>query len=174
VLGRDYPHLVATLTVASMGSPTPASQCEQMLIRVKREIREYGYARYLRRHADNDTTAFSPEFYRTHPEVPAQLGAALERGTPREAIYLRHVEARASYELGEWLEHLGIPILVAVGGEDHVARGSGTPVRIAHELASRVPSGRMRVFQRHMMPWETTEEFVGEVWRLAVEHDPSI
>lgn len=172
VLAREFPDLPLSLTVAAMGQPTPAERRAAALRHVEEEIARHGYRCYVRAHVDNDTTAFSPEFYRAHPEVAAALGEALERGVPSAELYLRHAEARASYALGDWVERLRVPTLVAVGAEDHVARGPSTPLHAARDLAARLPGARLRLFERarHLMPWESTEALAAELRAFTAEH----
>lgn len=172
VLARDAPDLPLTLTVVGTGAPSPASARDLVVRRAQEEIAAEGYERYIRSHADNGVTAFSPGFYRGNPTVPAALAEALWVGHAREDVFLKHVAARASYDFGGWVEKLRVPTLIAVGAEDTVARGPSTPLVLAHELAKRVGGATLRVFPmaRHMMPWECPEEFAAALRSFALSH----
>lgn len=126
----------------------------------------------MRGHADNGTTAFSPAFYRDDRDVALALGEALWRGQPREEVFARHASARASYELGSWVEELRVPAMIAVGGDDNAARGASTPLHAAHRLADRVPNATLQLFPgaRHMLPWEVPAELTAALRSFVAKH----
>jgi pimeloyl-ACP methyl ester carboxylesterase len=126
----------------------------------------------VRGHADNGTTAFSPAFYRDDRDVALALGEALWRGQPREEVFARHASARASYELGSWVEELRVPAMIAVGGDDNAARGASTPLHAAHRLADRVPNATLQLFPgaRHMLPWEVPAELTAALRSFVAKH----
>jgi pimeloyl-ACP methyl ester carboxylesterase len=160
VLARDFPDLVASVAAVAAGGPTRPERAEALLERVRAAIAAEGYAHYMRSHASSGH-AFSPTFAAARPDVVRGLGEALWDGHASEDVFLRHAAARASYDFGDWLEALRTPVLVAVGAEDHAARGESTPVAMAHELARRLPNARLALIPEagHMMLWEGTEAF---------------
>lgn len=172
-LARDFPELPITVTAAATSTGSPASRREQLVQRTNDEIVELGYERYLSHHADNGDTAFSPGFYESNRDVAAALGQSLCIGRASEEVLLRHAEARATYELGDWVEKLQAPTLVVVGGDDNVTRGTSTPLLAAHDLAKRLPNARLKVFPgaRHMVLWEVPAEFTAVLRAFVAEHD---
>ena len=176
VLARDFPDLIASVTAVATGGPTRPDRAGALLERVRAAIGAEGYAHYMRSHASSGH-AFSPAFAAARPDVVRGLGEALWEGHASEDVFLQHAAARASYDFGAWLEALRTPVLVAVGAEDHAARGESTPVAMAQELARRLPKARLAAIPEagHMMLWEGTEpfgaalrEFVAAVERGAV------
>ena len=165
VLARDFPDLVSTVAIAAPSWPSDPSKLDAMRSRIQREIASHGYEGYHRSHVDNDTTAFSPEFYRANREVASALGAALWQGHATEQVFMRHAAARASYDFGPWIERLSVPVLVTAGADDGVLRGSGTPVQNARLLAERLPNASLRLYPdaRHMLPWQSTVDLVTDL-----------
>ena len=58
-----------------------------------------------------------------------------------------------------------------VGAEDNVARGTGTPVTAAQDLAAKLPNSRLVEIPgvRHMLFWERPEVVWPEVERFLKE-----
>jgi pimeloyl-ACP methyl ester carboxylesterase len=169
VLARDAPELVASATVVAAGGPTPVDRLDQLVRRVREAIAAEGYERYMRSHALN-AEAFSPEFAAAHPDVVGGLAAALWQGHASQEVFLRHAAARTTYDFGDWIKQLQTPLLVAVGAEDHAARGESTPVDMAQQLAKRLPNARLWLAPqaRHMLPWECAEALAEQMRALAL------
>jgi pimeloyl-ACP methyl ester carboxylesterase len=165
VMARDFPHLVASATVAGAGGRNAPEDLETQQQRVRDAITRHGYEGYHRSHAAESPMAFSPEFAEENVALREALGDALWQGHGTQETFMNHVAARSTFDQGDWMERLQTPVLVAVGGEDRAYRGSSTPVDVAHELTQRLPNARLRVFPkaRHFMLWETTEQFAAEL-----------
>ena len=83
------PDLVGTLTIAAAGAGarTLAGGPRSLSPDTAREIRDLGFERYIRNYIQNDTMAFTPKFYRDHPEVVAASPMRFGRDKARRKCF---------------------------------------------------------------------------------------
>ena len=155
------PDLVATLTMAGAG---PGEKSGQSGFRglskdADQEIREMGFEKFIRSHADNDTMAFSSGFYREHREIVEALAQALweRQGSPEH--YHHHQEARRTWDTLANASRVRVPTLLLVGSEDTVARGDSTPLATTRRLAELIPGSELALVPgvKHMTFWDGTQ-----------------
>jgi len=164
-MALERPDLISTLTMAATGPGHKSVGGSQRAgTDVEHEIREMGFERFIRSHADNDTSAFSASFYREHPEVVAALAEALWERQSGPEYYCYHHEARRTWDTLENASRLRVPTLIMVGSADDVSRGNSTPLATAHRLAQLVPNSEFALVPgvKHMVFWDGT----GAVSRL--------
>jgi pimeloyl-ACP methyl ester carboxylesterase len=139
------PELVATLTMAGAGPGEKSGQggFRGLTKDADQEIREMGFEKFIRSHADNDTMAFSSSFYREHRQVVVALAQALweQQGSPEH--YHHHQEARRTWDTLANASRVRAPTLLLVGSEDTVARGDSTPLATAWRLAELIPGSEL-------------------------------
>lgn len=150
----ERPALVATLTMAAAGpgrKPGSAPRADDL----EAEIRRAGFERYIRSHAESEE-AFSPDFRRERAEVVRALADALWRGQTDIQSFLRHHQARATWDALAAAPRVGVPTLILVGGDDRVPRGDSTPLATARRLAELTPGSELAVIPgvRHMTFWD--------------------
>ncbi|MBI2358074.1 MAG: alpha/beta fold hydrolase, partial [Deltaproteobacteria bacterium] len=156
-----HPEIVATLTMAGAGPGEKSGRGGFRGINkdAEEEIREIGFERFIRSHADNDTMAFSSGFYREHREVVLALAKALweHQGSPEHYHY--HQEARRTWDTLANASRVRVPTLVLVGSEDTVARGDSTPLATARRLAELIPGAELALVPgvKHMTFWDGTQ-----------------
>jgi 3-oxoadipate enol-lactonase len=154
-MALERPALLATLTMAAAGpGRRPGSGAKTG--EVEAEIRRLGFERYIRSHADNDRGAFSGDFYRAHPEIARALAQALWEAQSGIENFLRHHEARATWDALAAAPRVAVPTLILVGGQDEVARGDRTPLATARRLAELIPGAELAVIPgvKHMTFWD--------------------
>jgi 3-oxoadipate enol-lactonase len=162
---RRAPERVRSLVLAAAGAGTPATEPRQVPAGLLHELREQGYRGYIRGHALNDDFAFHPDNFRAHPERAEALADAMWEHAGPEEQFLKHALARQGYNTTEGIEQVTTPTLVICGDEDNVARGTSTPVGVAHALAAGLPNARLFLVPRtrHMLFWESPEACWGAV-----------
>jgi pimeloyl-ACP methyl ester carboxylesterase len=156
----ERPGLVATLTIAASGpgkktlSGTPRS----MSPGTEREIREMGFERYIRGYVENDTMAFSPDFYRQHGDVVMALADAVWSGQSTVETFRRHEDARLTWDILAKAPEVRVPCLVLCGADDSVSRRGSTPVETARRLAEVTPRSELCLIPtvKHMTFWDGT------------------
>jgi 3-oxoadipate enol-lactonase len=157
-LAIERPDLVASLTIAATGpgsrrlDGTPRDVAPEAL----NEIRKVGFEKYIRGHIDNDTMAYTPEFYRNHRDIAAALAAALWSGQSTVEQYRVHEQARLSWDTLEEAPKVKVPALVLCGADDGVERRGSTPVATARRLAPLIPGAELALVPntRHMTFWD--------------------
>lgn len=155
------PEIVATLTMAGAGPGEKSGQggFQGITRDADQEIREMGFEKFIRSHADNDTMGFSSGFYREHREVVEALAQALweQQGSAEHFHY--HQEARRTWDALANAGRVRVPTLVLVGSEDTVARGNSTPLATARRLAELIPGSELALVPgvKHMTFWDGTQ-----------------
>jgi len=137
----ERPDLVATVTIAASGAGTKtlAGGPRSLSPDTEREIRDIGFERYIRNYIENDTMAFTPEFYREHPEVVAALADAVWSGQSTVEMFRRHEDARLTWDTLAKAAEVKVPALILCGADDDVSRRGSTPVGTAKRLAEMTP-----------------------------------
>ena len=99
---------------------------------------------------------FSPLFRERSPDKVRKLAETITAQQPPLKLYLRHVLARGSHDVGERLRDISVPTLVIVGGED---RSGADHVAAARRMAEVIPGARFAEVPgaRHLFPWEAPE-----------------
>jgi pimeloyl-ACP methyl ester carboxylesterase len=157
---RLRPDRVRSLVLAGAGAGEPPRETRVVPTGIQRELDEHGYEGYVRGHALNDDFAFSPDNYRERPERAQALADAMwEHAAATQDEFLKHVLARQGYVTTEGIADVRAPALVLCGDEDNVARGTSTPVGVAHALAEGLPNARLVLVPktRHMLFWESPD-----------------
>lgn len=156
-----HPELVRTLTMAACGpgTRTLAGGLRDLAPDAGRQIQELGFERYIREHADNDTMAFNPEYYRMHHDVVTALADALWSGQSTPEQFRRHEEARLTWDTLAQAARVRVPTLVLCGEEDEVRRRGSTPVDTARRLGAATPGAELVLVPgvRHMTFWDGGE-----------------
>lgn len=154
----ERPDLVATLTIAAAGAGarTLAGGPRSLSPDTEREIRDIGFERYIRNYIENDTMAFTPEFYREHPEVVAALADAVWSGQSTMEMFRRHEDARLTWDTLAKAAEVKVPTLILCGADDDVSRRGSTPVGTAKRLAEATPGCELFLIPntKHMTFWD--------------------
>ena len=154
----ERPDLVATLTIAASGAgaKTLAGGPRSLSPDTEREIRDSGFERYIRNYIENDTMAFTPEFYREHPEVVAALADAVWSGQSTVEMFRRHEDARLTWDTLAKAAEVKVPALILCGADDDVSRRGSTPVGTAKRLAEMTPGCELFLIPntKHMTFWD--------------------
>lgn len=154
----ERPDLVATLTIAASGAGarTLAGGPRSLSPDTEREIRDIGFERYIRNYIENDTMAFTPEFYREHPEVVAALADAVWSGQSTMEMFRRHEDARLTWDTLAKAAEVKVPTLILCGADDDVSRRGSTPVGTAKRLAEATPGCELFLIPntKHMTFWD--------------------
>jgi 3-oxoadipate enol-lactonase len=152
------PDLVATLTIAASGAgaKTLAGGPRSLSPDTEREIRDIGFERYIRNYIENDTMAFTPEFYHEHPEVVAALADAVWSGQSTVEMFRRHEDARLTWDTLAKAVEVKVPSLILCGADDDVSRRGSTPVGTAKRLAELTPGCELFLIPntKHMTFWD--------------------
>jgi 3-oxoadipate enol-lactonase len=154
----ERPDLVATLTIAASGAGarTLAGGPRSLSPDTEREICDSGFERYIRNYIENDTMAFTPEFYREHPEVVAALADAVWSGQSTVEMFRRHEDARLTWDTLAKAADVNVPALILCGADDDVSRRGSTPVGTAKRLAEATPGCELFLIPntKHMTFWD--------------------
>ncbi len=154
----ERPDLVATLTIAASGAgaKTLAGGPRSLSPDTEREIRDIGFERYIRNYIENDTMAFTPKFYREHPEVVAALADAVWSGQSTVEMFRRHEDARLTWDTLAKAADVKVPALILCGADDDVSRRGSTPVGTAKRLAEATPGCELFLIPntKHMTFWD--------------------
>jgi len=157
-LAIERPDLVATLTIAASGAGTKTLAGGQRSLSpdTEREIRAIGFERYIRNYIENDSMAFTRQFYRDHGSVVAALADAVWSGQSTVAMFRRHEDARLTWDTLGNAEEVKVPTLVLCGADDDVARRGSTPVGTARRLAELTPGAELCLIPntKHMTFWD--------------------
>jgi pimeloyl-ACP methyl ester carboxylesterase len=156
----ERPDLVATLTIAASGSGAKTLGGGQRIVSpdTEREIRDLGFERYIRNYIENDSMAFSPEFYREHNDVVAALADAVWSGQSTAEMFRCHEDARLTWDTLARAAEVQVPALILCGADDDVARRGSTPVGTAKRLAELTPGCELFLIPntKHMTFWDGT------------------
>jgi 3-oxoadipate enol-lactonase len=156
----ERPDLVATLTIAASGpgSKTLSGAPRSVSPDTEREIREMGFERYIRGYVENDTMAFSPDFYRQHGDLVIALADALWSGQSTVETFRRHEDARLTWDILAKAAEVRVPCLILCGADDNVSRRGSTPVETARRLAEVTPNCELFLVPnvKHMTFWDGT------------------
>jgi len=156
----ERPDLVATLTIAASGSGAKTLGAGQRIVSpdTEREIRDLGFERYIRNYIENDSMAFSPEFYREHNDVVAALADAVWSGQSTAEMFRCHEDARLTWDTLARAAEVQVPALILCGADDDVARRGSTPVGTAKRLAELTPGCELFLIPntKHMTFWDGT------------------
>jgi len=156
----ERPDLIATLTIAASGAgaKTLAGGPRSLSPDTEREIRDIGFERYIRNYIENDTMAFTPKFYREHPEVVAALADAVWSGQSTVEMFRRHEDARLTWDTLAKAVEVEVPALILCGADDHVSRRGSTPVGTAKRLAELTSGCELFLIPntKHMTFWDGT------------------
>ncbi len=156
----ERPDLVATLTIAASGAgaKTLTGGPRSLSPDTEREIRDIGFERYIRNYIENDTMAFTPKFYREHPEVVAALADAVWSGQSTVEMFRRHEDARLTWDTLAKAAEVKVPALIICGADDDVSRRGSTPVGTAERLAELTPGCELFLIPntKHMTFWDGT------------------
>jgi pimeloyl-ACP methyl ester carboxylesterase len=159
-LALERPEMVATLTVAASGAgaKTLAGGQRSLSPDTEREIHAIGFERYIRNYIENDTMAFSPQFYRQNPRVVAALADAVWSGQSTVDIFRKHEDARLTWDTLANAAKVKVPTLILCGADDNVARRGSTPVGTARRLAEATPGAELILIPntKHMTFWDGT------------------
>jgi 3-oxoadipate enol-lactonase len=152
------PDLVGTLTIAAAGAGarTLAGGPRSLSSDTEREIRDSGFERYIRNYIENDMMAFTPEFYREHPEVVTALADAVWSGQSTVEMFHRHEDARLTWDTLAKAAEVKVPALILCGADDDVSRRGSTPVGTAKRLAEATPGCELFLIPntKHMTFWD--------------------
>ena len=152
--------LVATLSIAASGSGAKTLGGGQRIVSpdTEREIRDLGFERYIRNYIENDSMAFSPEFYREHNDVVAALADAVWSGQSTAEMFRCHEDARLTWDTLAQAPRVKVPTLILCGADDDVARRGSTPVGTAKRLAELTPGCKLFLIPntKHMTFWDGT------------------
>ena len=156
----ERPDLVAILTIAASGAGarTLAGEPRSLSPDTECEIRDIGFERYIRNYIENDTMAFTPDFYREHPEVVTALADAVWSGQSTVEIFRRHEDARLTWDTLAKAAEVKVPTLILCGADDDVSRRGSTPVGTAKRLAEATPGCELFLIPntKHMTFWDGT------------------
>lgn len=156
----ERPDRVATVTIAAAGAGAKTLDGEPRSLSpdTEREIRAIGFERYIRNYIENDTMAFSPDFYRAHGDVVAALADAVWSGQSTPAMFRRHEDARLTWDTLAKAAEVKVPALVLCGADDDVSRRGSTPVGTARRLAEALPGCELFLVPntKHMTFWDGT------------------
>ncbi len=159
-LALARPDLVATLTIAASGAgaKTLAGGPRSLSPDTEREIAALGFERYIRNYIENDTMAFSPDFYREHGDVVAALADAVWSGQNSVEVFRRHEDARLTWDTLARAAEVKTPALILCGAGDDVKRRGSTPVGTARRLAEITPDAELFLIPntKHMTFWDGT------------------
>jgi pimeloyl-ACP methyl ester carboxylesterase len=154
----ERPDLVATVTIAASGAgaKTLAGGPRSLSPDTEREIRDIGFERYIRNYIENDTMAFTPKFYREHPEVVAALADAVWSGQSTMEMFRCHEDARLTWDTLAKAADVNVPALILCGADDDVSRRGSTPVGTAKRLAEATPGCELFLIPntKHMTFWD--------------------
>ncbi len=154
-MALEHPGRVRSLILAASSPGTPSS-APAPSIREREHIAHQGFRDFIRNHALNDTFAFTPANYASHPERAQALADALWNNQGPEEEFLKHADARQGYDAVADAREVRQPALVICGAEDDVQRGLSTPVRTSHALAQAFPNSQLHLISSvaHMTFWE--------------------
>ena len=159
-LAIERPDMVATLTITASGAGTKTLAGGQRSLSpdTEREIHAIGFERYIRNYIENDTMAFSPQFYRQNPRVVAALADAVWFGQSTVDIFRKHEDARLTWDTLANAAKVKVPTLILCGADDDVARRGSTPVGTARRLAEATPGAELILIPntKHMTFWDGT------------------
>lgn len=159
-LAIERPEMVATLTIAASGAGTKTLAGGQRSLSpdTEREIHAIGFERYIRNYIENDTMAFSAQFYRQNPRVVAALADAVWSGQSTVDIFRKHEDARLTWDTLANAVKVKVPTLILCGANDDVARRGSTPVGTARRLAEATPGAELILIPntKHMTFWDGT------------------
>ncbi len=152
------PDLVATLTIAASGAgaKTLAGGPRSVSPDTEREIGAIGFERYIRNYIENDTMAFSSDFFRKHATIVTALADAVWSGQSSVDIFRCHEDARLTWDtLGNAAQET-VPTLILCGADDDVSRRGSTPVGTARRLAELTPGAELFLVPatKHMTFWD--------------------
>ncbi len=158
------PDLIATLTIAAAGAGVKALDGGPRQVRGtdEEEIRKHGFERFIRDHIENSHMAFSPEFFREHPEVVTALSDALWQRQTSPEQHRYHYEARQTWDTLGNGARVKVPALILCGAADDVNRGGSTPVGTARRLAELIPGCELALIPgvKHMTFWDGDDALV--------------
>jgi pimeloyl-ACP methyl ester carboxylesterase len=156
----ERPDLVATLTIAASGpgAKTLGGGPRTLSPDTESEIRELGFERYIRAYVENDTTAFSPAFYREHQDIVIALARAVWSGQSTVEFFRCHEDARLTWDIMAHAAEVKVPALVLCGADDNVNRRGSTPVGTATRLAELTLGCELFLIPnvKHMTFWDGT------------------
>jgi pimeloyl-ACP methyl ester carboxylesterase len=153
------PQIVGSLTMAATGPGNKNLSGESRgESQDATQIREKGFERFIRAHADNEINAFSAIFYHDHRDVVRALAQALWERQAEPEYYLHHHEARRTWDTLANAPLINVPTLIMVGSDDTVSRGNSTPIATAQRLAELVPGAELALLPgvKHMTFWDGT------------------
>src|SRR5436309_1287599 len=157
-LGLEQPDLVATLTIAATGpgSKRLDGKPRDLSPEMTREIHELGFERYIRKHIDNDSMAFNPNFYHAHHDVASALSDALWSGQSTVEQFRLHEQARLTWDALGKAPQVRVATLILCGADDDVNRRGSTPVGTARRLSELIPSAELILVPgvEHMTFWD--------------------
>jgi pimeloyl-ACP methyl ester carboxylesterase len=156
----ERPDLVATITITASGSgaKTLNGGARNVSPDTEREIRDMGFERYIRNYVENDTMAFSREFYLENSDVVKALADAVWSGQSTVELFRCHEDARLTWDTLAKAAEVKVPTLILCGADDDVSRRGSTPVGTAKRLAEVTPGCELVLIPnvKHMTFWDGT------------------
>jgi pimeloyl-ACP methyl ester carboxylesterase len=154
----ERPDLAATVTIAASGSGARTLSGSPRIVspETEREIDAMGFEAYIRAYIENDSMAFSRDYYRSHGEVVKALADAVWSGQSAPAMFRRHEDARLTWDTLAKAPEIKVPALILCGAADDVSRRGSTPVDTARRLAQLTPGAELFLIPRvkHMTFWD--------------------
>ena len=159
LMALDEPDAFRSLILAGSHPGSPVAR-DGIPLGMAVALAEHGYGLEFWIDHLRQELPFSPEFRACHSDKIRLLAETIASRQPPLKLYLRHVLARGSHDIGDRLTQIHVPTLVVVGAQDRTdIGGGGDRVTAARVMASMIPGARFAEVHgaRHLFPWEAPD-----------------